>query len=135
MVLALGIGVTGCGVESTTTPTTPTTSMTITPTTELFTGTVSQLGSSTNPFTVSVTGSVKIQLTSVAPLATMALGVEIGTWNGTICTTITKNDNARSGTTALTGTAAAGSYCVNVYDSGNIPEASSVDYTIQVLHP
>jgi hypothetical protein len=80
---------------------------------------------------------VQIGLTSVAPLATMALGVSVGSWNGTTCgTKIAENDNARSGTTALSGiAAAAGSYCVQVFDSGNIPDTWSVSYTVQVTHP
>ena len=43
---------------------------------------------------------------------------------------VTKNDNARTGTAALAGTANAGSYCVNVYDSGNVPEESEVSYEV-----
>jgi hypothetical protein len=66
----------------------------------------------------------------------MAMGVGIGTWDGTTCgTSVSKNDNSRSGSTALTGTAAAGNYCVIVYDSGNILEGTEVSYTIDVTHP
>jgi len=81
-------------------------------------------------------GPVEIELTTVAPLATLALGVGIGTWNDTSCvSTIAQNDNARSGVVALRGTAAAGNYCIRVYDSGNVPEATAVTYTVQVVHP
>jgi hypothetical protein len=97
---------------------------------------VTQQGTDAHAFTVSTTGSVQIPLTSVEPLATMSLGVSIGSWNGTTCgTAIAKNDDARSGATALTGTATAGDYCVQVYDSGNVPESWSVSYTVQVAHP
>jgi hypothetical protein len=133
MVLAGAVAVTGACGASTTTPTTPTTPVT---TTESFSGTLAQLGSATQVFTVSATGTVEISLISVAPLATMALGVGVQSSDGTNClTTITQNDNARSGASALRGTVAAGTYCVRLYDSGNIPPSGSADYTIQVVHP
>jgi hypothetical protein len=86
---------------------------------------------------VTNTGQVTVTLTSVLPLATMALGVGMMTSDGTSCTsTLTQNDNARANATAaLQGTAAAGNYCIRVYDSGNIPVSTTVTYTITVLHP
>jgi len=79
---------------------------------------------------------VTVRLTSVAPLSTMSLGVGIGAWDGTTCgTSMSTNADARSGATALTGTAAAGSYCVRVYDSGNVPTDWTVEYIIEVAHP
>lgn len=123
--------VTGCG--ATTAPTTPTSPA---PTTETFSGTIGQLGSATQVFTVSATGTVDISVTSLAPLATMAVGVAVQTSDGTSCvTTITQNDNARSGAIALKGTVAAGKYCVRLYDSGNIPVDGSADFTVQIVHP
>ena len=121
----------GCG-SSASTPTTPTPATS----TESFTGTVAHLGTSGHSFTVTNTGAVTITLTAVAPLATMSMGVGVGTWDGTTCGASTvKNDNARGGSVSLTGTANAGSYCVNVYDSGNVPEDWEVSYEIQVVHP
>jgi hypothetical protein len=124
------IGAACASSAAATSPTPPTT------TTESFSGEFNQLSSAFHTFTVSATGDVTITLTSVGPLSTMALGVSIEGWNGTSCTgAIAKNDNARSGAGALTGTAVAGNYCVKVYDSGNVPESSSVTYTIDVVHP
>lgn len=131
IVAAAAAATVGCGAAAT--PTTPTAAAT---TTEVFSGTLAQLGSATQVFAVSATGTVDITLTSVAPLTTMALGLGIQTSDGTSClTTITQNDNARSGATALKGTVAAGHYCVRLYDSGNIPVSGSADYTIQIVHP
>jgi hypothetical protein len=48
---------------------------------------------------------------------------------------ISKNDNARAGVTALSGTATSGNYCVSVYDSGNVPEGWTVSFSVQVVHP
>ena len=65
-----------CGtLSSSATPTTPTPPTT----TDQFSGTLEQGGAVAHPFTVSTTGPVQISLTSVAPLATMALGVALGT--------------------------------------------------------
>jgi hypothetical protein len=98
---------------------------------------VPQLGTTGFPFTVSASGGLTIGLTSVAPLATLALGVGLDTYDGTMCSTtaIAKNDNARASTTALAGTATPGSYCVAVYDSGNISAGGQVSFTVQVVHP
>jgi hypothetical protein len=104
-------------------------------TTEDFTGTPDQLGSMTNAFTVAAAGTVQVKLTDVEPLATMGLGVAITT-GGTACgSDIAQNTNAKSGATALSGTAAVGSYCVRVFDAGNIPVETSVTYTVEVTHP
>jgi hypothetical protein len=121
-----------CG--TTTTPTAPTQAPI---TTDTFNADLSQTGSVTHNFKVTNTGQVTVTLTSVLPLATMALGVGMMTSDGTSCTsTLTQNDNARANTTAaLQGTAAAGNYCIRVYDSGNIPLSTTVTYTITVLHP
>jgi hypothetical protein len=122
----------GCG--KTTTPTAPTAAAAVT---ENFGADLTQQGSITHNFKVNSTGEVTITLTSVSPLATMALGVGMMTSSGTTClSTVTQNDNARANNVAaLQGTAAAGSYCIRVYDSGNIPVSSTVSYTLTVLHP
>jgi hypothetical protein len=113
----------------------PTVAPTPVTTTESFTATIEQLGSTTHAFTVAAAGTVHVKLTAVEPLATMALGVSVTT-GGTACgSDIAQNNNARSGTTALSGTAAVGSYCVRVFDAGNIPGATSVTYSVDVTHP
>jgi hypothetical protein len=105
-------------------------------TTETFSGTITHGGSGINSFAVSTTGPITISLTAVSPLTTMSLGVGIGAWDGTTCgTSMSANTDARSGATALTGTANAGNYCVRVYDSGNVPADWSVGYTVEVVHP
>ncbi len=132
MVAAALVAVSSCAAS---TPTTPSTTTPAT-TTDTFSGTIQQLGSATNVFKVSATGTVTISLTTVAPLSTLALGVAVMTSDGTSCiNNIVQNDNSRVGTTALVGTATAASYCVKVYDSGNIPLGGSSDYTVQVVHP
>src|SRR4029079_6253995 len=88
--------VAGCGAASTSTPTSPTAPATATDT---FSGTLDPSGTvphicggslpqrGTVPpiFAVAANGTVEISLTSVAPLATMSLGVGVATSDGTSC--------------------------------------------------
>lgn len=105
-------------------------------TTDTFEGSFTFQATTSHLFTVTEPGLVEIRLTAVGPLTTMAFGVSIGTWNGSACTTANiRNDNARSGATALSGTANAGNYCVSVYDSGNLPSDWTATYTVTVTHP
>src|SRR5579864_2857299 len=117
-------GAVACTSPTASTPTPPAAPATIT---ESFSGGFSQLGNAAFPFTVSATGPVQVSLTAVAPLSTMALGIDIGHWDGTTCTIgVAENDHAKSGVTALSGTATSGTYCVQVSDSGNVPPGSMV---------
>jgi hypothetical protein len=134
----LAVALAGCGLKNSTATTSTTSPSTTTPTTESFTRTLALGGNGIDGFVVSTAGSVTLSLTAVSPLSTMALGVALGTWDTTSLTCgtiIVKNDYAKSGTTALTGTATAGNYCVKVYDSGNVPSDWTVSYTVQVVHP
>ncbi|HVZ20767.1 MAG TPA: hypothetical protein VG871_06880 [Vicinamibacterales bacterium] len=125
-----------CGGSSGSSLLTPTTPTPTTPAvTETYTDTIPQLGSASHVFTVASSGEVDVSVTAVSPLATMAVGVEILSSDGTSClTALGQNDNARVGSVALSGLAANGSYCVKVYDSGNIPDGGSSDVTVQVVH-
>jgi hypothetical protein len=84
-------------------------------------------------FTVQQAGQVTVVLASITPLATIAIGLAVGTFDGTTCSTVvgTQNDNAKVGTT-IDGNAGAGTFCVEVYDVGNIVD--SVEYTVRVNH-
>jgi hypothetical protein len=75
--------------------------------------------------------------TSVTPTSVAALGMGVGAWDATTSTcglNQSQNDAAKSGSTAISGTAAAGNYCIRVYDGGNIPEGVTASYTLQVQH-
>jgi hypothetical protein len=132
---ALGLAVSACSGSSTDSAlASPTTTPTLV--TENFSGSIDQYGTAIHPFSVTASGgSLVAGFTSVGPLATMALGMGIGTWDGTTCgLAVSQNDNSRAGLVALSGTAQAGNYCIRVYDSGNVPAGGSATYTLQVLH-
>jgi hypothetical protein len=133
LVVALAAGMAACKSSSDASPATPSPTYT----TESFSGTLTQGATATHTFTVKVSDSVVVGLSEVGPLSTLALGVGIGTWNATTttCSIVGKNDAAKAGTTALTGTAGVGNFCVQVYDSGNVTADMTVTYTVQVAHP
>jgi hypothetical protein len=113
-------------------PVAPVTPTPVTPTvTDTFNGTLLVLGSNTHQFTVSQIGGVKVTVTSVTPAA--AVGVGVGTPSGSNClliqnlTAVADPGAQISGTATITGT-----FCISVYDVGNLVE--SVDYVVTVLH-
>jgi UV excision repair protein RAD23 len=128
-----------CG-GSTTQPTTTTTTTTSTATlsTDTFTGSIGQNGTAVHTFTVGTSGYTLLAgYTSIAPSSVTALGVGLGSWDSTASTcslNLTQNDSARSGSTAISGTANAGSYCLRVYDGANIGANVTASYTVQVQH-
>jgi hypothetical protein len=131
---ALALTASACGgsSDSSALPTTPTPSIV----TNTFTGSITQNGTAIHPFSVTSSGYTLLAgYTSIAPATVTALGMGIGAWDGTTCgLNQTQNDVARSGGTAISGTAASGNYCIRVYDAGNIPEGVTAVYTLQVQH-
>jgi predicted flavoprotein YhiN len=119
-----------CGGSST--PTTPTTPSTV-QVTEAFSGALNVNGAAAFPFTSSAAGSITATLTSLGPDSTLAIGLSLGTWNGTSCSQVLSNDSAFQGQ-ALLGTAtSSGSLCVRLYDVGKLTDA--IAYTVTVVHP
>src|SRR5262245_60584063 len=83
-----------CGACESTSSDSSTLAPTPVTTTETFTATIEQLGSTTHAFSVAVAGTVQVKLTAVEPLATMALGVAVTT-GGTACgSDIAQNTNS-----------------------------------------
>jgi hypothetical protein len=101
--------------------------------TETFGGTVGVQGSSRSTFNVAQQGTVTVTLSSLSPSVAMGLG--IGTPNGTTaCAMTSSTTSALAGSTPqLTVTEPPGSYCVSVYDVGNV--TGTVTYSVMVAHP
>jgi hypothetical protein len=112
--------------------------LTATPTptviTETFNGTVHIGSSDFNPFTVTQAGTVNITLTVAGPPPTIFMGLGVGTPSGSTCALISGGTTITPAGTAaqLSGTIAAGAYCVQVYDVGN--QVGDVTYTVTVAH-
>jgi hypothetical protein len=127
LALALSLATVGCSD-----PVAPATPSPVAPTvTDTFTGTLLVLGSNTHQFTVSQIGGVKVTLTSVTPGA--AVGVGVGTPSGANCLLIQNLTAVADPGVQISGTATiTGSFCISVFDVGNLVE--SVDYVVTVLH-
>jgi hypothetical protein len=134
----IGVVSAGCSSDSDSSALTAVTSPTATLSTETFSGSIGPNGSAVHAFTVKSTGYTLLAgYTSLSPTVVTSLGMGIGNWDSTTSTcglNVTQNDSARSGSTAITGTASAANYCIRVYDGGNIPAGTTVEYTLQVQH-
>ena len=106
--------------------------------TDTFTGTLSQNGAFTHIFTVTTLGAVAVTITSLAPNTAQIVGLSLGVWNGTACSTSpatggSATDVASTGSSITLNTTAAGNLCARLYDVGFI--TTPVLYTMQVTHP
>ena len=135
-ILAVAVLATGaCSndtLASLTTPTNPTIF------TDTFTGTLSQNGSFTHSFTTASLGAVTVTIVSLAPNSSQIVGLSLGVWNGSACSTSpqtggSSSDTATSGSSITLNASAAGSLCVRLYDVGFV--TAPVIYTLQVTHP
>ncbi len=133
--------VSACSNSSTTTaPTTPSSPIGFT-VTETFTGTLTTSGAASYSFTAQNAGTVFVTLTAVtdsvdSSITPPAVGVSLGTWNGTSCAVQTGifTDNAGQGA-AIAGTVTgAGVLCARVYDPAS-RVTNALAYTITVTHP
>ena len=123
------LGVTACGGA---TPVAPT----VVTTTETFSGSLSQGTIMVHPFVVAAQGTVVITMTALSgPVSTIAMGMDVGTWDGTNCTSISGSaiSTAKVGS-VISGTAVPSNLCARVFDVGNIGATDSYTYTLTVLH-
>ncbi len=132
MALAIAAAVTGGGCNLLSDLTSPSSPTTPTASTETFSGTVAVQGTSRSTFTTTQAGTVNVTLATMSPGVAMGLG--IGTPNGTTACTLTSSTSALAGSTPqLTVTEQPGSYCVSVYDVGNL--TGNATFTVTVAHP
>lgn len=121
-----------CGDETTGPAPTPV------PVTETFTGTVSPASGSTHSFVTLLGGAIKATLTAVGPDPAKNVGFSLGTFNSTLntCSAVFDNPAALQSFEFNATASSIGSYCVRIYDNGNITtDAVPYTYTITVVHP
>jgi hypothetical protein len=69
----------------------------------------------------------------LSPDSTLAVGLALGTWNGSICQIVLANDQTRQGDVVVGATNQAGDFCVRIYDAaGTVVQAQA--YLIHVFH-
>ena len=118
-------------LKPTTTSTTP---VPTAPVTETFTGTLAAAGAASFPFNALGSGTVTATLTSLGPDSTVQVGFGLGYWTGTACTADPNFQVVASQGTALSATTpGAGTFCVGVYDTGNVQ--TTLPFVITVVHP
>jgi hypothetical protein len=102
--------------------------------TENFNGSVDVGGTDIHNFTVAAAGQLNVTLTAAGPPPTIFMGIGVGTPSGTQCQLLTNGSAAApAGTSAqLSGTIAAGSYCVAVFDIGN--QTGPITYAVTITH-
>jgi len=106
--------------------------------TDTYTGTLSQNGAFTHIFTVQTLGSVTVSILGLAPNSSQIVGLSLGVWNGTGCSTSPQTggsatDTASTGSSITLNATAAGNLCARLYDVGFITQP--VIYTMQIVHP
>lgn len=125
--LLLAVGAAGCGSDTTTSAST-TASVT-----DTFSSALAFRGSATRTFKMGTAGTVSIALTSFGNGAQrVGLGVGV-TATSAPCSLSQAVVTAASTTPQIVTTADAGTYCVQLYDTGTLTEDTS--FTITVQHP
>ena len=106
--------------------------------TDTYTGTLSQNGAFTHIFTIQTLGSVSVTILALAPDSTQIVGLSLGVWNGSACSTSPQTggssvDAATVGSSITLNATAAGNLCARLYDVGFVK--TPVIYTMQIVHP
>jgi len=134
IVMALSLAVAGCSGSNSTTAVAPA-SPTVT---ETFPGTVVYQGVDFHTFNVAQSGTLNVTLTAAGPPPTIWMGVGIGTPSASACGLISNSTSTVTPASVtgpqLTGTLAPGTYCVQVYDVGNLSPGGAVTYSVTVAH-
>jgi hypothetical protein len=133
LLATLATAAAGCNEDDPTVPTTPTNPTTPLTFTETFTGALNMNGAASFPFTAKTGGTVTATLTTIAPDATIAVGLYLGTWTGSVCQVLFPNDNALQGASVSATATSAASLCVRIYDVGKV--TTPLNFTITVVRP
>jgi hypothetical protein len=130
--LVLALSAAGCGESST--PTTPSADIPTT-TTGFFGGTLSTMGSVPNTFVVSTAGPVEVTLltltTPAGNVQNLPIALAVGTLTDTVCTPTTTVNVTAALKAQLRTNLAAGTFCVNVADIGNVTD--DLSFTLRVV--
>jgi len=124
------LGSWACGSNTTPTSSTPTS---YPQSTETYSGSMNP--GDTKPFHFSIVnpGSLDAAITSLDPVSTLTMGLQLGVWDAAAetCSKSVFTDAARLNQ-VLSGTPqAAGEYCVAIYEVGNLTAATNFGLTVQ----
>ena len=104
-------------------------------TTETFDGTVSRLGTSSHNFITAQSSATVLRVTSLSPsvVVGLALGTPAVTATGEVCSITIGQAAVQQGDTFQVLLEPA-TYCVMMFDIGNVAESSTVAYSVTVQH-
>jgi hypothetical protein len=126
----------GCSNDSASTTTPSSSTSTTTP--YYFTGTLTPQTSSFYSLTLTQAGIVSITVVSLAtgpfaPTPGTIIGIGYGTPVGTGCSLTSSVQTAAGLTAQLVTATASGTFCVSVFDVGNVTTAT--DFVVRIVHP
>ena len=129
VVLGTALLVTGCADPIPTPAPTP-----VSPTIEeSFSDTLIVFGANVHPFTVREVGGIKVIISNVDPSAAIGIGIGTPSVATGSCTVLSELTAVAGPGAQISGTATVtGSFCVKVFDVGNLVE--SVAYAVTVIH-
>jgi hypothetical protein len=99
--------------------------------TDTFSSNLYPLGVATRTFGASQSGNVTVTLASVTPAAT--LGIGLGIPNNNDCVLNTSVITALGSGTTMSANADAGTYCVRMFDAGQL--TNRVLFNVSIVHP
>jgi hypothetical protein len=110
------------------------------PTTETFSSHVAPGGLSSHTFMTSASGTVTVTLSTLAPAVVVGFGLGVPPQIGAGgCNLNTSLETAGGADSQISATADKGTFCVEIYDVGNLLGAvgptGQAGYTITVVHP
>ncbi len=116
-------------------PATPSPSPTPTPQTAVtFASRLAVGGFAWRSFTVDNTGTVTVRLALLNPETAAAVGLGIGTFDGTTCTVTNSVQTAPNDTDPqISTTLASGNFCVRIWDIGQLTKTN--DFQVAVILP
>lgn len=107
-----------------------------------FTGTLTRNGAKSFSFSSTTSGSIIATLTTLTsslPGPTPEVGLWLGVWDGTRCSSGVVNNSAVQSTIVSAFAPSSGTWCVRIYDpNGSVPIPQSPDfytYQIDLTHP
>ena len=125
--LALVVLSTACGTSYFDLPTAPTATP---PDPAIFTSQLVRGGSASHQFMRSTAGNIQVTLTDLNPAVVVGLGVGIPRPDGNGCNLTRSVDTTAGSSPQITITADAGTYCVKIYDIGQIAERATFSIRI-----
>lgn len=102
--------------------------------TETFASALALGGASAHTFSVSQAGTVSLTLTSVTPSTIVGIGIGIPGAATPVCSLSSSQNTTARSTPQITILVDAGTYCAEVYDTGNL-STPAVLFSMTIAHP